>query len=70
MGSAERINRRVRILAMPRVRFVCGHDWQRSADTFQLGFLWHKNPNAPLGENIYQRQFLLRWRFSMQLDLR
>lgn len=62
--------RREVIGAMPRLHFVCGHDWMLSDDTFFVGFFWHKNQNASECENIYQRWFLLRWRFSMRLDRR
>lgn len=48
-----------RVMALPRVKLVCGRDWRRPNGHYEIGFLWDGNPWPRLGELIYRRRFLI-----------
>jgi hypothetical protein len=47
------------VMALPRVKFVCGRDWLRMGQ-WEIGFYWDANPWPRLGELIYRRRFIFR----------
>jgi hypothetical protein len=57
--------RRTKIEAMPRVRFVCGRGWEYGPGCFNIGIYWDKNPDPADGEVLYRRQFLLCWYYRI-----
>lgn len=54
----------------PRIAFVCERDWLRGPNDFAIGFCWDRDFDAEPGDEIYQRNIILRWRFRIGLDWR
>lgn len=48
------------VMAMPRVKFVCGRDWLYGPSVWQIGFMWDADPWPRLGALIYRKRFIFR----------
>lgn len=53
---------------MPRLRFVCEHDWIRGPNDYAVGFLWDRKMDAVPGEFVYRKRFLIRLKFKLWLE--
>ena len=58
------INMHPQVMALPRVKFVCGRDWLHMGRNWEIGFMWDANPWPRLGELIYRKRFIFRIRLD------